>query len=310
MANKGSAEQARFSDRLREAKNLESTTVNGFVGRRLRASRLMLGTEGISPLDAAIDHTLIFHIGGGHARRFEGQRETGRTERHLSTTMMPAHVDVGWDVPEDVDILHLYLDDADLRRFAEEEFGVDPSAVELRDYMAVDDPFMQSFAPMVLQELQSDLPHSQLMLDGFDAIVAAHMLRGYSNIADIRSARPRVRPADQDRKAVRTVADLLRDRLAENLSIDELARTVGVSPFRLMRAFKADMGVSIHRFVIESRVARVHDLLLRSDDPLVEIAHRTGFANQSHMTSCYTALMGISPGRHRRQLRGRSGVRN
>ncbi|MEM8848485.1 MAG: AraC family transcriptional regulator [Pseudomonadota bacterium] len=110
--------------------------------------------------------------------------------------------------------------------------------------------------------------------------------------------------ADRDAQAIARARDVLLDSLSRNIPIETLAREVGVSPFRLMRCFKAEMGQTIHQFVIEHRVAFVRDRISRSDDPLAQIAFDAGFANQSHMTSAYTAMMGISPGKHRRELRG------
>lgn len=217
---------------------------------------------------------------------------------------MQAGAEYGWELPDKTDVLHLYIDDDDLRRFALQEFDLDPDNLEMRDLMAVDDPFMQNLAPLILQELQSDMPQSHLMLDGFDHIVAGHMLRAYSNAAEIVNARREAELGKRDAAAVAKAREMILDNLDRNISTDQLGEAVGVSPFRLMRCFKAEMGVTIHRFVIESRVAFVRDRMLNSQDSLAEIAFDAGFANQSHMTSCYTAAMGVPPGRHRRQLRG------
>ena len=48
------------------------------------------------------------------------------------------------------------------------------------------------------------------------------------------------------------------------------------------RAFKASSGVSPHRWLLDHRIARVQELLLDGELPLVQIALETGFSEQSH----------------------------
>ena len=304
MTSATTTKPGRLIDQAEADEKVEVVRLHGFVGRRLRAARLVQRTKGLMTVSEPIDHTLVFHMGGGHATRYDGRRQTGMADPRKVTTMAPAGQTNSWDLPENVDILHLYVDDADLRRFAEQEFGIDPDKLEMRDHMGVDDPFVTNLAPLILQELQSDLPQSRLMLDGFDAIVAGHMLRAYSNVSDIVVARRQAELNARDADVVRRAREILLDRLDENVPAEEVARAVGMNQYRLMRCFKAEMGITMHRFVVENRVAFVRDRLLRGRDSLAELSIDAGFANQSHMTACYSSIMGIAPGKHRAQLRG------
>lgn len=292
----------RFIDNVFSDQFTQTELLNGFVGRRLRANRLIQRVDGLSEVAGALDHTFIYHIGGGSAHRYEGRRKTGVSEKLRTATMAPAFQDNGWEIPHDVDVLHLYLDDNDLKHFAASEFGFDVNRLEMHDYMGVEDKFMHHLAPLVVQELQSDLPQTHLMLDGFDAVIAGHMLRAYSNMADIvLEAEARERD-HKDRNMVKAARDLLMDRLDENLSSKDIGEMLGVSPFRLMRMFKREVGITMHQFVLQKRVAYVHDQIKNTKRPLIEIAYDAGFANQAHMNTVYTRMMGVSPGRHRRTL--------
>ncbi|WP_299613899.1 AraC family transcriptional regulator [uncultured Tateyamaria sp.] len=173
----------------------------------------------------------------------------------------------------------------------------------MRDYMGVDDKFMQHLGPLVLQELKSDLPQTHLMLDGFDYVIAGHMLRAYSNMSEIVVATEARESKHRDTELVKATRDLVLDRLDENLTAQEIGHIRDVSPFRLMRLFKNEMGISLHQFVLQNRVAYVRYQLKHSDTPLVDLAYDAGFSSQSHMNASYTKIMGISPGRHRKQLR-------
>ncbi|MEM8775984.1 MAG: AraC family transcriptional regulator, partial [Pseudomonadota bacterium] len=74
-------------------------------------------------------------------------------------------------------------------------------------------------------------------------------------------------------------------------------------PFRLMRLFKREVGLTMHQFVIKKRIEYVKDQLANSKLSLVQIAYDAGFSSQSHMNACYVKEMGISPGRHRQILK-------
>ncbi|MEM8593038.1 MAG: hypothetical protein AAGF13_10980, partial [Pseudomonadota bacterium] len=228
---------ARFLDHISVNRHMNTDIVNGFVGRRLRANRLSQCTLGVTEAASGIDHTLVFHISGGRATRVQGGKVTGRSTKLRTATLIPAFSDASWDMPENVEVLHLYLDDHDLRRFGAQEYDIDPDKLEMRDLMCVDDRFMRNLAPVILDELQSELPKSRLLLDGFDAVVAGHMLRAFSNMADVVLLRDERDTSQSDLQAVTQARDYLLDNLSTNMGLEALAAQVGLSPFRLMRKF-------------------------------------------------------------------------
>jgi AraC-like DNA-binding protein len=113
----------------------------------------------------------------------------------------------------------------------------------------------------------------------------------------IRPAEPSGEPA-----AVRRARELLQDRWADNVQLDELAAVSGVGRFHLIRAFHATLGLPPHAYQIRIRVARAMQLI-RLGTPLVEVALHTGFADQSHLTRHFTRVIGVSPGRYRQSVR-------
>ncbi|MEM7641587.1 MAG: AraC family transcriptional regulator [Pseudomonadota bacterium] len=288
---------------LENSDAVETRHVASFSDRRFRAYRMVQRSHGVVKAESSRDHALIHQIGGGTGYRHDGPRRIGRTDISAPTTMLPAGQSTAWDLSEGVDLLQIPVSDDALRRHALQDFDIDPQRLELQERVGVDDPFMNDFANIVLRELSSDHPATPLLFEGLTILASGHILRTYSNLSDLIVARAETDIDRQDRAAVRHAWEVLRDNLDRNIAIDDLARDVGLSPFRLMRAFKAEMGRPIHRFVMEIRVAYVRDRLLGTDDRLIDIAIDAGFANQSHMTSVYRALMGVSPGRHRRQMR-------
>ena len=97
--------------------------------------------------------------------------------------------------------------------------------------------------------------------------------------------------------AVRTVRGILQDRLADDVSLDELATAAGVSGFHLLRLFHAQTGMAPHRFQLQLRLARAKELLVQSVSP-GEVAQRLGFFDQSHLNRHFSRTFGISPRRY------------
>jgi transcriptional regulator GlxA family with amidase domain len=101
----------------------------------------------------------------------------------------------------------------------------------------------------------------------------------------------------------RRVRDYVRAHLADNVSNSVLAELACLSACHFVRAFKQSAAVTPHRFVMQSRIERVKHLLVDTNLPLTQISAITGFADQSHLTRQFRALVGTTPKRFRRALR-------
>jgi AraC-like DNA-binding protein len=99
---------------------------------------------------------------------------------------------------------------------------------------------------------------------------------------------------------LRRVREYIDSNLEQNLDIESLATTAGLSPFHFARAFKQSEGSTPHNFVLQRRIAKARELLSRGDLPLSEIALVVGFADQSHFTRRFQEIVGISPWKFRR----------
>jgi AraC-like DNA-binding protein len=99
--------------------------------------------------------------------------------------------------------------------------------------------------------------------------------------------------------AVRTVRDLLAGRLADPPSLDDLARESGMSPFALVRAFRAETGLPPHAYVNHLRVRLARRLLDGGVAP-ADVAAAAGFADQAHLTRHFKRVVGVPPRAYQR----------
>jgi AraC-like DNA-binding protein len=103
-------------------------------------------------------------------------------------------------------------------------------------------------------------------------------------------------PARRERLAVRRVRERLEASYAENLSLDELARDAGMSPFHLARVFRAEVGIPPHAYQTGVRILRAK-AMIRAGHALAAVAAATGFVDQSHFTRHFRRLVKLTPAR-------------
>jgi transcriptional regulator GlxA family with amidase domain len=97
--------------------------------------------------------------------------------------------------------------------------------------------------------------------------------------------------------------ELLLDETGVDLRLADLARLCDMPAHRFGRAFRETFGATPHRWLIAGRVERARKLLEATHMPISEMAHVCGFADQSHLTRCFTRKFGISPAAFRRLRR-------
>jgi AraC family transcriptional regulator len=86
-------------------------------------------------------------------------------------------------------------------------------------------------------------------------------------------------------------------------TLAELAQVAGVSACHLAHVFHREVGTSVYRYAIRSRLAKALDAVLESNLDLTSIALDAGFASHSHFTARFRAFFGMTPDALRRSAR-------
>ncbi|MBC7986400.1 MAG: helix-turn-helix transcriptional regulator [Sphingomonadaceae bacterium] len=99
---------------------------------------------------------------------------------------------------------------------------------------------------------------------------------------------------------------LLLGDLARDYPVAKLASRCGLSRSYFARAFKVSMGLPPHRWLMHHRIQCVQEMLERTNQSIAEIALNCGFADQSHLTRVFHAIVGASPAAWRRRRKARA----
>ncbi|NUW46674.1 AraC family transcriptional regulator [Nonomuraea rhodomycinica] len=242
-------------------------------------------------LPAAADLHLILPVEG---RTVIETRTDGRWSRH---TWAPGRLELG--VP-DRPALRRYRADGPLRsvqihlprgtveRTAEHLGGRAVDYASMAASVAAGDPLIEE----TVRAVGSADEAGDLYAESAAAFLAVHLLTRHSR----RPAGPA--PAREDAR-VRAAIALMRDRLAEPLTLADIADEVYLSVYHLVRVFSAATGQTPHRFLVRLRIEKAQGLLRDTDLTVAQIAPLCGFASPGALSTAFLRHTGVRPSAYR-----------
>ena len=123
----------------------------------------------------------------------------------------------------------------------------------------------------------------------------AQMLKRYG---DVQLKEQKLR---QERFAIRQARHFIEEHFAEGIKLAQLAEHVALSPYYFLRVFGAEVGMPPHAYLESVRI-RQAQYLIRQGQPLIDVAVDVGFSSQSHLTSRFKKIIGVTPGQYAQQL--------
>ena len=116
--------------------------------------------------------------------------------------------------------------------------------------------------------------------------------------------RPETREAAQ--RHVSAVCEYIQQHYAENLTNEDLAKLIGVSPSYMTRAFRRVKHVSPQAYVRRVRLVAAMRLT-RAGRSQREVAALTGFSHKSHLSRSFRRTFGMPLGAYIRAKNGNGG---
>jgi AraC-like DNA-binding protein len=96
------------------------------------------------------------------------------------------------------------------------------------------------------------------------------------------------------------VRALLAFKLEEPVSLEDVGKAVGVSPFHLCRVFRAVTGTTISRYRHTLRLRAALERVASPDADLSAVAMDYGYSSHSHFTAAFRREFGVTPTEFRR----------
>jgi AraC-like DNA-binding protein len=100
---------------------------------------------------------------------------------------------------------------------------------------------------------------------------------------------------------MRKIELFLNKNLDRPLRVNVLAEQVMLSVSHFSHAFKESFGAAPHAYIVRLRLEQARRLMLRTGDPLSQIALACGFADQAHFSRHFRRKVGDTPNAWRRR---------
>ena len=104
-------------------------------------------------------------------------------------------------------------------------------------------------------------------------------------------------------QARRVVLELLDKRLTDGISVPELADAASLSLHHFIKVCRQSEGLTPHALLIEKRIERAIEILLKGMATVDQVAIQVGFFSPSHFISTFRRLVGVTPATLRRAAR-------
>jgi AraC family transcriptional regulator len=96
-------------------------------------------------------------------------------------------------------------------------------------------------------------------------------------------------------RKLRLATEYIERNLRSSLTLAEIAAEIHLNPQYFARVFKKAVGQSPHQYIVEKRVERAKELLKTTELSLADIASQVGIATQSHFTTVFHHITGVTP---------------
>jgi AraC family transcriptional regulator len=169
--------------------------------------------------------------------------------------------------------------------------------IELRLERELVDPRLRALATAVDVERTAGFPSGRLFLDSIEQALARALVVGYA----VRDYSVRVYRGGLSPAKLRKIEELVQERMDEDLSIEEMARTVGLSAAHFSQVFRNTTGQTPHQCLLWYRVQRAKAMLRSAEMRVLDVAIACGFKTQQHFAHVFRRMCGGSPTEYRYQ---------
>jgi AraC family transcriptional regulator len=202
-----------------------------------------------------------------------------------SLAICPAGIDCAADAEESVDAVIVAIEPAKLTLAAAEDSTPQTRLIErLCGY----DEGLLDIARILVAESADDFREgplfwSEVANNFIDGLIARHTSEFASRGRGVLG-----------KDVLERLKDYVFEHLDEPIEVSTLAGMAGRSPFHFSRVFTRSVGMTPHRYVVHLRLQRAIELVREGRSSFADIAARTGFADQSHLSRWVRRVRGVS----------------
>jgi AraC family transcriptional regulator len=190
--------------------------------------------------------------------------------------------------------LQLGISDAPLMAASDGAYG----EVELRPQRKFADPRLGALVAAAHAEMVAGFPSGRLFLDSIEQAMAVALVNDHA----VRHRPVQMYKGGLGSARLRRIRELVQAKIEDDLSLDEMAQSVGLSTAHFGRMFRKSTGETPHQFVLRQRIERAKAMLRAPNARVLDVAVACGFKTQQHFAQVFRDVWGVSPTEYRQDL--------
>jgi AraC family transcriptional regulator len=187
--------------------------------------------------------------------------------------------------------LQLGISDAPLMAASDGAYG----EVELRPQRKFADSRLGALVAAAHAEMVAGFPSGRLFLDSIEQAMAVALVKDHA----VRHRPVQIYRGGLGSARLRRIKELVRAKMEDELSLDEMAQSVGLSTAHFARMFRKSTGETPHQFVLRQRIERAKAMLRAPDARVLDVAVACGFKTQQHFAQVFRDVCRVSPTEYR-----------
>ena len=192
--------------------------------------------------------------------------------------------------------LQLGISDAPLMAASDGAYG----EVELRAQRKFADARLGALVAAAQAEMAAGFPSGRLFLDSIEQAMAVALVNGHA----VRHRPVQIYKGGLGSARLRRIRELVDAKIEDDLSLDEMAQSVGLSTAHFARMFRKSTGETPHQFVLRQRIERAKAMLRAPDGRVLDVAVACGFKTQQHFAQVFRGVCGVNPTEYRQDFIG------
>jgi AraC family transcriptional regulator len=141
-------------------------------------------------------------------------------------------------------------------------------------------------------------PSGRLFLDSVEQAMAVALVKDHA----VRHRPVQIYRSGLGSARLRRIKELVHAKMEDDLSLDEMAQSVGLSTAHFARMFRKSTGQTPHQFVLRQRLERAKAMLRAPDARVLDVAVACGFKTQQHFAQVFRDVWGVSPTEYRQDF--------
>ncbi len=175
---------------------------------------------------------------------------------------------------------------------SQEEFNPDKllERIYFSDFKVLNDPIVLHGTRNIktkLDVLTDEFSKKKLGYDAFCSAVLKEII--------IDSARTALINIPENSYKIEKAVQYIEQHFDSDISNSDLAAVAGYHSYHLNRLMKSTAGMTLHQYILNTRLEKAKEFLLNTNMTVTEIAERCGFKNPYHFSNAFKSKTGLTP---------------